>query len=146
MTKYGGVLAKMSNNIDRYFLGFDRLFEEMDNWNSCKPQSYPPYNIIKLDGGYVVEMTVAGFQKNDISVHEEDIQNKRTLVIIGEQSKEYKDEAKYIHRGLSKREFRKHFILENNLEVSKVNLKDGILEIHLKEIEQKKNVVMYDIT
>ena len=51
----------------RHFtVGFDSLFDELENY---KPINYPPYNISKIkDGEYKVEMAVAGFTKQDITV------------------------------------------------------------------------------
>ena len=53
-----------------YTIGFDGLFDRLfgieDNTNSF---GYPPYNIVKIDDyNYVIEMAIAGFNKNDIKI------------------------------------------------------------------------------
>ena len=73
-------------------VGFDHLFSTLNEWDELfankKPPSYPPYNILKYDEShYVIEIAVAGFDKEDISVSVDQDQ----LVIKGHHPKD--DEA-----------------------------------------------------
>ena len=56
------------NRFTPFTVGFDELFDrlfEMDTTSS----SYPPYNIIKTDDcNYLIEMAVAGFNKDQIEI------------------------------------------------------------------------------
>jgi HSP20 family molecular chaperone IbpA len=63
------VNSTMEKLFDPLFIGFDRFF---DNYSSISTNSYPPYNVIKVnDCNYLIEIAVAGFGKNDIDITEQ---------------------------------------------------------------------------
>lgn len=114
------------------FVGFDELFNELERLiDGSQPvqTSFPPHNIIKVDDNrYVVEMAVAGFDKEDIDIE----LNDGTLVIRGE--KKNKDEVNYLYRGIATRTFTKSIRLIDTIEVRGAEFKDGILKIGLENV------------
>ena len=53
------------------FLGFDHIFDALQNIHVHANDGYPPHNVVKIDGevpSYSIEMAVAGFSKKDISI------------------------------------------------------------------------------
>ncbi len=53
----------------RSFVGFDNLFDEFERMSSFTDNNYPAYNIIKTgDEDYKIEIAVAGFNENEISI------------------------------------------------------------------------------
>ena len=59
--------------MDRYFVGADRVMKRLadiaDQSTLMMPIKYPPYNIKKVDENrYVIELAVAGFNEDEISV------------------------------------------------------------------------------
>ena len=53
----------------RSFVGFDSLFDEFERMSEYTDNKYPAYNIIKSgDEEYKIELAVAGFNENDISI------------------------------------------------------------------------------
>lgn len=114
------------------FVGFDNLFNEIERMvaNTQPPaQTYPPHNVIKVeDNQYVVEMAVAGFSKDDISIELED----GTLTIKGE--KKNKSEFNYVYRGIATRSFTKSIRLVETMEVVGAEFRDGILRVGLENI------------
>jgi molecular chaperone IbpA len=55
------------------FVGFDRLFNELDRVQQHREPTYPPHNIVKAgDDKYIIELAVAGYQSHelDIETHE----------------------------------------------------------------------------
>ena len=49
-------------------IGFEDMFRRLDTFAS-NPQSYPPYNLIKLDDNrQQLQLARAGFKKNEIEV------------------------------------------------------------------------------
>ena len=53
----------------RSFVGFDQLFNELENTSHVKDSSYPAYNIEKIgDEKYIISMAVSGFSESDISI------------------------------------------------------------------------------
>ena len=51
------------------FLGFDHLFDELERVTNHAKDSYPPHNVVKYDDmKYDIELAIAGFSKDDISI------------------------------------------------------------------------------
>jgi molecular chaperone IbpA len=132
----------MTNNIfDRYLpsaLGFDRVFDVLDHaadvTNSTN-LAFPPVNIVKVDEyNYAVELAVAGFAEEEITVETE----KNTLKISGKKAE--KDERTYLIKGIAGRSFYRHFVLSDTMVVRDAALKNGVLTVSLENIipeEQK---------
>lgn len=112
---------------DMFFLGFH---DQIARWNSLttmtKPQSFPPYNLVKInDDTYKVEMAVAGYSKDDV-----DITVERDQLIVA--SKDLADsESEVIYQGIAQRQWRQKFILGEYMEVKDAVLKDGLLTINI---------------
>jgi molecular chaperone IbpA len=91
--------------------------------------NYPPYNVVKVDDEhFTVEVAVAGFSKDDISVTKE----KNQLTIEGK--KESKSTKEIVHHGLSSRAFKRSWTLADNVEIETAKLKDGILSVGLEKV------------
>ena len=80
------------NELRPYSVGFDNIFDHFSNtleFTHSQNQSYPPYNINKVDDlNWQIEMALAGFSKNDIEVSYADNQLtiKSALYVIGVRS------------------------------------------------------------
>ena len=128
------------NDLRPYAVGFDNIFDHFSNtleYTHSQNQSYPPYNINKIDNlNWQIEMALAGFGKKDISVETANGQLKIQSVDSESDSKD--DEV--IHRGISKRKFTKSFTLADDVVVNAAELKDGMLLIDVEKIvpEEKK--------
>lgn len=120
------------------FVGFDQLFNELERLvEGAQPRnvSFPPHNIIKVDDNrFIVEMAVAGFGEDEVTVEIQD----GTLVVKGEKTD--KTEVNYVYRGIGTRSFTKSIRLNDTIEVRGAQFKDGILKIGLENIipEHKK--------
>lgn len=118
------------------FLGFDHIFNELDNISKAANDSYPPHNVVKEDElEYVLELAVAGFSEGDITIELKD----HILTIEGSREKR-REQEKYIHKGISARKFKKSFRLSEYTEVVGAELKDGILAVGLEVVlpEEKR--------
>ena len=118
------------------FLGFDHLFDELEKITNHANDTYPPHNVIKADDmKYDIELAVAGFSKDDITIE----LKEHVLYIKGDREKRRKDEA-YVHKGISGRKFSKSFRLSEYAEVSGADLTDGILTVSIEVIlpEEKR--------
>lgn len=125
------------DSISKGLIGFDDLFRKMQELERIeKPVSkFPPYNIIKDDENtYRIALAVAGFSKEQLSVT---LENTK-LTVMG--SNEEKPEADYIYKGIAERNFTRVFTVADTIEVRKVVLENGILEIVLDNVipESKK--------
>ena len=66
---------------DPFFIGFNRELNRLNTAHKTNSQSYPPYDLIKLDEDtYKISLAVAGFSKEDIDVSVDN----GTLIIRGE--------------------------------------------------------------
>ena len=120
------------NRLRPFTIGFDDIFDTFETLSTSNTfsNSYPPYDIVKVDDyKYNVELAVAGFSKDDIQVDYAD----NTLTI--ESKKETKEEEdKFIHKGISKRYFKRSFTIADDVVVNGAELKDGLLTIELEKI------------
>lgn len=114
--------------LNRALVGFDRYFNDRF-FNNHANGNYPPYNIVKhSDNDYGIEVAVAGFSKDEITVEVDQDQ----LTITG---KRKVDEGKeYIHRGLATRDFEQTFTLAEYMEVRGAEVKDGMLRIQIERV------------
>lgn len=119
-----------------WMVGFDRQLDTIEKIHSSvgRGSGYPPYNIIKNDeDSYVVEMAVAGFTKDEISIEVQD----SVLTVEGEKAEATGRD--YLHKGIGTRSFRQTFVLAEYVEISKAALNDGVLTISLiRELPEAK--------
>lgn len=110
------------------FVGFDHLLNELDRVTKQAPDHYPPHNIVKLtDNQYLIELAVAGFDKDEITIYVEN----RSLTITGEHKSKDRD---YIHHGISAKKFKRVFTLSEYVHVEDADINNGILTIYMKHI------------
>ena len=114
------------------FLGFDHVFDALQNIHVHANDGYPPHNVVKTEGkipSYSIEMAVAGFGKKDIAIEVKE----HILTIKGDREKRREADA-YVHKGISNRKFEKSFRLSEYTEVTGADLTDGILTVNLEVI------------
>ena len=121
----------------RQAIGFDRLFDVMNNIRGTDV-SYPPYDIVKKDEEtYLIEFALSGFKKDDLNIEVKE----NNLTIVGMYGTgEGEDTPEYLHKGIAKRSFSRDFVLADTLSVEDVTFSEGLLRITLKQIipeEQK---------
>tara|TARA_E500000331_G_scaffold69273_1_gene63968 strand:+ start:842 stop:1279 length:438 start_codon:yes stop_codon:yes gene_type:complete len=125
------------NQLTPYAVGYDRIFDHLNNYvsNNVTSTGFPPYNISKGgDYNYVIEMALAGFSKKDIEIEVAD----GTLTIRS--TKENEESEDTIHRGISYRKFNRKFTIADDIVVNDASLENGMLQINLERIvpEEKK--------
>jgi molecular chaperone IbpA len=136
------------NTLKNYGFGpesITKIFESMeDTWvRSLKASTnYPPYNVKKLDENkYLIEIAVAGFDKNQLEVELKD----NVLSITGHTEIEpNKDEDRhlwpqYLWRGLAARDFTRMFSVQDTIEVQNADLINGVLKIWLENLVPEKS-------
>jgi molecular chaperone IbpA len=127
---------------DPFFIGFDRQIKDLQSINR-NTSNYPPHNISKVIGSedmYVIELALAGFNKEDIEVE----QDKNVLTIKGAAHEDPLKE--YIYKGIGARSFVKTFSLAEYVKVNSVIISNGILMVGLtKFIPESERPVKFDI-
>jgi molecular chaperone IbpA len=126
--------------LNRALVGFDQMFDTFESrFASQLNTNYPPYNVVKTDDDhYSVEVAVAGFKKDEITVEVE--QEQLTIKGISQIPNE-PSQRQYLHKGLSSRDFVRQFTLAEYMVVKGAEIKDGILSIAIERIvpEDKKS-------
>ena len=118
-----------------FSIGFDRMFDSLNEVSKINTSNFPPYNIRKIkDGKYQVEMALAGFSKSDIKCELQD------GMLTIEAKKEQKDSDNLIHQGIAARSVLRKFTLSEYMKVEDADFKDGMLKIKLYQDlpEEKK--------
>lgn len=112
-------------NLRRSSVGFDRLFDMLEN-SSFSGENYPPFDLIRLDDNrYRIEVAVAGFRRDEIDI----TSHQNQLLISGQKSED--ETSNYVHRGIANRSFERRFALADHIQVRGADLKDGMLSIEL---------------
>jgi molecular chaperone IbpA len=120
-------------------VGFEDTVKQLDSIarNTAKSFGYPPYNIVKVDENkYVIEVAVAGFSKQDLTVE----LKENSLVVSGNITANTPAEN-YLYKGIADRAFTRAFNIADTVEIQNTQLMNGMLKIFLENIipEHKKS-------
>jgi len=133
------------NQLRPVTVGFDNVFDHFermvnDDFFNVPTVNYPPYNIVKTGvNTYNVEVALAGFSRDDVSV--EFVEGVMTIKSKDRtESKKQDADDNIIHKGISKRYFSKSFTVADDVEIKGAELKDGLLTVSMERIvpENKK--------
>jgi len=147
--------GSLSNMIDSEFNSLiDDFFDNSFPTTLIKQESYPKYNIKRLytekgdpnmyDNGFVIEMALAGWDKDDIEIYTEE----GTLYIASkiqeaENNKTENVSENYYHKGISMHSFSWSMNLPKYAVIKDTSFKNGLLSVTVKvEVpeEQKRKV------
>ena len=116
-------------SIHKFGIGFDSMLDELIRATNQQQTNYPPYNVIRNDEDhFTIEVAVAGFREGEVSVTVE----KNVLTISGSQKNAIPENVEYLHRGISARDFVRHWTLAEHVEIVGAILRDGILTLDLE--------------
>jgi molecular chaperone IbpA len=122
----------------RSTIGFDRLFNLLDQTTTDGAPGYPPYNIERTgDNAYRITVAVSGFAPNELSI----VAKENTLTIKGEKTvtDASKSKAEVLYRGIAARAFERAFQLADYVQVKDASLENGLLHVDLvREIPETK--------
>lgn len=131
-----------SKDLDKFFVGYDQVFNKLREFHDEATKNipnYPPFNIKKTaENQYVIEMAVAGFGKSDLTIEVEGDK----LVVKGNAEN---DEAGVdtLYQGLALRPFTRMFTLNDSVEVQNAEMINGLLRITLERLipeSQRKQI------
>jgi molecular chaperone IbpA len=124
------------NQLHPFALGFDRVFNRLEQFPQHQSAGFPPYNIRTTKGEkFFIDLALAGLDIDDVEIEvKEDILTVRST--WDEAGDYFNGGGEYVHRGIS---FKK-FTLADDIEVIDANFKNGLLTIALERIipESKK--------
>ena len=133
------------NQLRPLSVGFDDMFDHFESMFDIPTVNYPPYNLVKTgDNKFDIELALAGFNKKDIDVSVENglltIESKVKSVVNDSVGADANKDEQMIHKGISKRYFKRSFTIADDVEVKGAELKDGLLKVSMEKIipESKK--------
>ena len=127
----------------RSTVGFDRLFDFLENASRAEQDNYPPFDIERLsDDSYRITLAVAGFKREDLDI----TAHQNMLVISGRRGESRSRDGNFLHVGIATRAFERRFELADFVRVSGAELRDGLLAIDLvREIPEAMKPRKIDI-
>jgi molecular chaperone IbpA len=110
----------------RSTVGFDRMFDLINNEVPHVQDTYPPYDIERTgEESYRISMALAGFTPDQLTVTAQ--QNR--LTIAGKKNDNGKQN--YIFQSIANRAFERQFSLADHVEVVGASFDNGLLHIDL---------------
>lgn len=113
----------------RSFVGFDRVFDALENAAQNSADNYPPFNIERVDTNqFRITLAVAGFKSDEIDITAQ----QNALVVKGRKADAPEgDRNRFVHLGIATRSFERRFDLADFVRVTGADLADGLLTIDL---------------
>lgn len=123
-------MVRNTMNVPRsLFIGFEPILNELERIHTAgrAQDNYPPHNVVKVDDeNFIIELAVAGFSEEDISVEVKD----GILLVKGIKAED--DAREYAHKGISSRKFEKNFRLSEFVVIDGADLVNGILVVNAR--------------
>ena len=106
----------------RSSIGFDRIFDLLENAARLPQADWPPYDIVKAgEDRYAIAMAVAGFSPEELNITME----PNLLIVSG------RKQGDRLHRGIAQRSFERRFELADYVKVVGASLDNGLLTLEL---------------
>ena len=110
-------------------IGFDQMNRIFENAVGNNDVSYPPYNIEKInEDDYRITMALAGFDEDDLNIE----LDNGVLTISADGTEDEGENERFLHRGIAKRAFTRHFRLADTIKVLGAQFENGLLMIDLQ--------------
>ena len=111
----------------RSTVGFDRLFDLLENQARNSGDNYPPFNIERRgEDAYRITLAVAGFRAEDL-----EITAQQNLLTIQGRKRDEDQEGEMLHVGIANRGFERRFELADFVREIRTGDADGLLAIDL---------------
>ena len=109
-----------------FAIGFDRFFEDIERVSSIN-DNFPPYNVIKSsEDSYLIELAVAGFNKDELNIEYKD----GILTVTGDNTT--RQDLDFVHKGISERSFKRSWTLGDHVKVKSATVVNGLLVLSLE--------------
>ena len=119
--------------IFKFYVGYDDIFDEIENLSNIKSQTNIAFDVLKYDNSnYEINIALAGITKDQITI--EQLNNFLMLEVKEKVKPSFEG---IIHKGIINNSIKQAFRLEQSLEVDEAELFNGILKIKLHKKEMK---------
>jgi molecular chaperone IbpA len=111
----------------RSTIGFDRLFDLINDTQHLEIDNYPPYDVLRTgEDSYRISLALAGFSSDELTIKAQ--QGK--LTISGRKAGPA-SRPEVLYQGISARPFERHFSLDDHVEVKGASFENGLLQVDL---------------
>ena len=136
---------------------FDAVDRNMTMLQFPNMETHIPYNTLRTDNGYRVELALAGFTKDEIKVsskgnilsvvaeRKEKESATEILTPSGEVSSDDTISRNYVHRGIAMRTVYKQVAIPKGAKVGRCKFENGLLCIDLDVQEKQDNTIEYEV-
>jgi molecular chaperone IbpA len=112
----------------RSTVGFDRLFDLINNEIPNVQDTYPPYDIVRTgEESYRITLALAGFTPEQVTV----TAHQNRLTVTGTRAENGNGKQDYIYQSIATRAFERKFSLADHVEVESATFDSGLLHIDL---------------
>lgn len=125
-----------TNVMENMMIGFEELLNQLH-----RPYvSYPPYNVIKTENGYLLELAVAGFDRSELEV----TLDGGELIVRGTKNHSNHN-SQYLYQGLAHRSWTRKWAVDPHLVVQSASLVNGVLTITMLDNQFKSETITLEI-
>jgi molecular chaperone IbpA len=121
-----------SSDFSRYrpsTVGFERLFDHLENARSQTSDEYPPFDVEQLSAdSFLITLAVPGFKPDEIEI----VEHQSQLTVSGKREEGNQGDRRYLHRGIAVPPFERSFELADYVHVIEAATDNGLLRISLK--------------
>lgn len=146
MTNVTKITTSNLPELFRTTVGYDHLMRTLDSFSRPAP-NYPPYDIVGLDDdNYEIRLAVAGCTSEELTV-----QQDKNMVEISFNPAQPDDSEKpkevSLYRGIARRAFTREFALAEHVNVTGVELENGILTVKLvREVPESEKPKTFKVS
>ena len=126
-------MTLLQNKFLKYYIGYNKFFDEIDKVSSLEKTSNLAFDIIKYeDHKYEIHVALAGIEPSQIKIN-----TVNDYLVLDVRNKALSVNKDIIHKGIQNSSAKQVFRLEQNILVDEAELTNGILKIklHKKDIE-----------
>jgi HSP20 family molecular chaperone IbpA len=118
-------------DIKKNVIGWDNLWDDLVHreFPYTVETSFPKDNIIKRENEVVIELALAGYGRENISIERN---GNRLTVSARKDEKEQEENVNYIRRHIATRAFTKHYTVATEYKDIDATFENGILSIRLE--------------
>jgi molecular chaperone IbpA len=132
------------NDIRKSVIGFDRLWDDLVHREPFKfDDSFPKDNVMSVDNTVIIELALAGYKKEDITIERDGSSLK---VSASKRDEEEIEEVKYIRKQIAQRAFTKSYTIAPEYKDVRARFQDGILSIHLEREPSEETKKLVEIS
>lgn len=133
------IVRRINEDFNKASTGKPTWMKPVEQLYAVKSKSSSlPYNIMRTETGFLIEMAVAGFNAESIEV----TSSSDWVKIVGKRNNvDVHPNESYVHRGIAYRDFEQEFKTVDTIDFVDATLKDGLLSVTIDVTRPKSTKV-----